>query len=58
MATKRRRTTTTKVKNLKAKSLSAGKAKRVRGGSFSLTRISREGASQKIAPRGSGIVIS
>ncbi len=56
MAAKRRQTS--KVKNLKAKSLPAGKAKGVRGGSFTFGKISKPGVGQKIAPRGSSIVIS
>jgi len=45
MATKRgRRSTTKKVQSLKAKDVSAGKAKGVRGGALGL----KEGATQKI----------
>jgi len=47
MATKRGKRPTKKVKTLKSKSLSAGKAKGVRGGSLSLN--AKEGATQRLA---------
>jgi hypothetical protein len=47
MATKRGKRPTKKVKSLKSRSVSAGKAKHVRGGSFSFGDT--EGPAQKIA---------
>jgi hypothetical protein len=49
MATTRGKRPTKKVKTLKTKSLSAGKAKRVQGGSFSFGASTKEGTAQKIA---------
>ncbi len=49
MATKRGKRPTKKVKSLKSKSLSAGKAKRVRGGSFSFGAAYKESPTVKIA---------
>jgi hypothetical protein len=49
MASKRAKRSTKKVKTLKSKSLSAGKAKRVRGGSFSFGSAYKEGPAQKIS---------
>ncbi len=47
MATKRGKSPTKKVKSLKSKSLSAGKAKGVRGGSFSFG-VRSQGLQQKV----------